>query len=663
MNIPDEIKKLFSLSDKEGSVIESVGHINPSADYIGWRFPKLDGGNVQGFNNSGIETFNGSEMYESLAREICQNSLDARRMNAEGPVEVSFTLKALEISKVNEISQLFDVIDRCKDYWATSMDDKMKLFFGEMDALRKNDEISMLVIGDKNTTGGTDAKACNGPKSRWGALTKSDGVSQKEEGSGGSYGIGKNAPFACSKLRTVFYNTYAIDGIRAFQGTTRLMTHEDEQGYETIGTGNYCNKKTCQNKDTRGAIFEEDKCPFRDLFTREEYGTDVIVIGFSCVDDWQDAIERAVVKNFFVAIYEEKLVVKIDNRIVDKESLYEIIRRQAISDIALEVTKELYEARAFEDHVVKKFSLVEEDDVYLYLRVDENYKRQVCEMRNTGMVIRTRGKNVPKAYSAVVEAKGQALNVLLKDMEPPRHDKWDPKIINNTERQKEAERVRKEIVNRINKFIETICEGDKSDDVDPDGISQFLPDDIDDGTKNSNKKSISLDSSGSVQKVIKRKNIVTNIQTAGYATEGVEDAGDVHNTSSGAEGGHGETHSGNSSDGGTDKIAKPGEGTKTINRPILLKQRVYQKKGSDDDMYHIAIMMQDNAKEVYLSLSSIGDDGTSEIMPVRQFEIHNQIHVTNSDKIGPLNLSGGVMEQIVVKLQASERLRLRLDVR
>ena len=46
---------------------------------ISWRFPKLDNGAEQGINDGGIATFKGSELYSNLAREICQNSLDAKQ--------------------------------------------------------------------------------------------------------------------------------------------------------------------------------------------------------------------------------------------------------------------------------------------------------------------------------------------------------------------------------------------------------------------------------------------------------------------------------------------------------------------------------------------------------------------------------------------------------
>ena len=50
---------------------------------LAWRFPKLDDGQEQGINDSGVATFKGSELYDNLAREICQNSLDAKADDKE----------------------------------------------------------------------------------------------------------------------------------------------------------------------------------------------------------------------------------------------------------------------------------------------------------------------------------------------------------------------------------------------------------------------------------------------------------------------------------------------------------------------------------------------------------------------------------------------------
>ena len=44
---------------------------------IEWSFPSNNFGTLNGIGEAGIETFKGAP-YRSLAREICQNSLDAR---------------------------------------------------------------------------------------------------------------------------------------------------------------------------------------------------------------------------------------------------------------------------------------------------------------------------------------------------------------------------------------------------------------------------------------------------------------------------------------------------------------------------------------------------------------------------------------------------------
>ena len=57
---------------------------------IDWNFPGNNFGTLSGIGEAGIETFKGSPC-RSLAREICQNSLDAR-LDPGKPVRVEFSL-------------------------------------------------------------------------------------------------------------------------------------------------------------------------------------------------------------------------------------------------------------------------------------------------------------------------------------------------------------------------------------------------------------------------------------------------------------------------------------------------------------------------------------------------------------------------------------------
>lgn len=283
-----------------------------------WRFPILDGGKRQGINDSGIATFAGSELYNNLAREICQNSLDARDPKSNSPVLVTFSLKQLYKNNFYPIVGLEKALKSCKEYWNSFDDQKLNSFLKEAFATLSTDNIDVLVISDYNTMG------LNGSKTRtgaWDALTGSNGVSFKNSGSQGSFGIGKNAPYACSSLRTVFYNTYSKeDGEYAFQGVTSLVTHLNSDGDETQGCGFYYNVLD------KKPIFKSDNCQDIQIFNRDKYGTDIIILGFKKNDNWKNDIKYAIVKNFFIAILNSKLIVKIDDLEINSSSIKKIIR-------------------------------------------------------------------------------------------------------------------------------------------------------------------------------------------------------------------------------------------------------------------------------------------------------------------------------------------------
>ncbi|WP_198422782.1 hypothetical protein, partial [Stenotrophomonas maltophilia] len=82
-------------------------------------------------------------------------------------------------------------------------------FFTRAAALVEQKTLPVLLVEDYGTTG-LRGPAVEG--SPFHALVKSSGVSQKNVAdAGGSFGIGKNAAFAISSLRTVFYSTRYTD--------------------------------------------------------------------------------------------------------------------------------------------------------------------------------------------------------------------------------------------------------------------------------------------------------------------------------------------------------------------------------------------------------------------------------------------------------------------
>ena len=97
---------------------------------LAWRFPMLDDGEEQGINDGGIATFRGSELYDNLAREICQNSLDAKAPGEE-TVVVEFNSYSLKKSEHSALMGLDAIITSCEDYWQNKSEPKLNNFLKE----------------------------------------------------------------------------------------------------------------------------------------------------------------------------------------------------------------------------------------------------------------------------------------------------------------------------------------------------------------------------------------------------------------------------------------------------------------------------------------------------------------------------------------------------
>ena len=166
---------------------------------IQWRFPSNDHGENKGINDSGVATFRGTPL-KSLAREICQNSLDAAR---EKTVIVEFNMFSIPTKNVPGNDSLKDAFKRCLDFWGMQRAITTKEFFNKAIETAEKSSCSFLRISDFNTIGLTGTKG--EINTNWTNLTKSSGASDKKGTAGGSYGIGKYAPFACSDFSTVFF--------------------------------------------------------------------------------------------------------------------------------------------------------------------------------------------------------------------------------------------------------------------------------------------------------------------------------------------------------------------------------------------------------------------------------------------------------------------------
>ena len=187
-----------------------------------WDFTPSSGQN-KGIADGNIEQFKGS-VITSLARENCQNSLDAAI--SDNPVEVYFQLKEINKKDIPGYYEYKNMIEKSIDTWKDSAKAN-KALNKALDTIKK-DEIPVLIISDYQTKG-IEGPYSSSLTSPWASITVTDGGATKSGNTGGSFGIGKNAPYAASDLRMVFYRTFNHNNEKAAQGLSRFVSFKYEK--------------------------------------------------------------------------------------------------------------------------------------------------------------------------------------------------------------------------------------------------------------------------------------------------------------------------------------------------------------------------------------------------------------------------------------------------
>lgn len=641
---------------------------------INWRFPPLSGGTKQGFNNNDIEAFKGEYIIDNLAREVCQNSLDAKSAKAVGPVRVSFKLEEVERSLFPLFDQYEGFIQACKEYYTDNMGHQLENFLDSAELMLKRDHIPILVVRDYNTTGlkGSHTRDIKDP---WEALTSADGISAgKDEGSGGSYGIGKNAPFACSAMRMVFYNTLDEDNESAFIGVGRLATfHDKALDDDTQRVGRYQNNQTETGQYL--PIYPSDKDGFRDLFVREkgQIGTDVIIAGFAYSDNWARNVEKAIAKNFFVAIANNTLVVDIvagnESITIDADSLAALLERLK-DEGDMSETLHLYEAYTKPDYQTT-LTIESENDVEVRIISRPDIGKKIANFRNTGMLIDTYYRRIWQNYACVVVVTERGLSDLLKKTEPAKHDNWDAKRIQGDSESAKHERKRaRDAINAIRDKVRIILvdlyERAPEKTVDAAGVGDYLPDAADPSAGNGN-------GDDALRPIVK----VGKVKTKGYASIamaesnergkkgiGVPTQGDVHN----------QTDAPPNSDplpvtpsvdpdlpgqqvGGVLK----GSGTKRITSKFNYARRTFAIS-SKSGIYRSIIRSSRDIPNALIEFSVAGEDGRDTALELVKCTYKGKAIPLKNGKIGPVSLIADTDQEFTVTFDTKEKMLINARV-
>lgn len=454
-----------------------------------WDFPLLGTSSIGGSNDAAITMFKGTGIMDGLAREVCQNSLDARDNDLphEVPVKVSFKLFELEKKKYSLFKEFEDILAGAYAYWNTSPVKTQKImdFLDRVKKYLSMDKIPVLIMSDYNTIGLNGIFAEAGQTSYWDLLVNTEGISIKQDQtSAGSFGIGKNAPFAYSGLSAIVYNTLAKDGGKAFEGVAHLVaTQREHNGVirPTHASGKYL---YLEDEYTGRPIFPTDDCDLAKIneFNRTQTGTDVAILGFKTeeYENWEDAVAVAVLKNFILAIRDGKIVVEIESPakhyVVSADNLEDLLYKKFKDYSSLKWTRQIYETVTRSE--AKFATIAERNDLSIYVRYDEGYSAAFSRFRSSGMLINTTSESLPH-YSVVVivnDVGEMTLSKVLREAEPPQHTEWKAKnITDNRKLHNEAARYIRNITKAVQKVLDEFERTEITDRMDA-GIGSYLPD-------------------------------------------------------------------------------------------------------------------------------------------------------------------------------------------
>ena len=616
-----------------------------------WSFPTANGEyEAKGLNDSGIETFN-DDCLKGLAREICQNSLDARRRDApEGePVTVEFCRFNMKPDNFPGKDAFYWALERSFEFWKNRDDEKTAKFFSDaLDAIAQL-SVPWLRISDFNTTGltGVSKGQTRSSTTPWSSLVMSSGVSNKAGGSGGSFGIGKFASFSCSRFRTSFYSTLTSEGEKGFQGVARLVSFEDENSNLTLGNGYF--------RDDKNPLPE---CPVIDpAYDRgNRIGTDVFVPAFCGADSWFEDIAASVLDGFLYAIFMNKLEVRLmddgaetivlNREWLDKQyGLGKLASRPTVR-YNYEVLKNNNPGQVFK----KDFG----EDGYLELRLmlAPDLDRRISMIRETGMKIYAKG-NFPASisFSGVLVVHGEGLNKRIKKFEGPQHAKWEPK-------RNPSDSALLDEVNRFCRLsLDKLVEKSVSEELDA-GLGDVLPA-MGATDKLEERESLSVKIHSLTEPKRKKRRVVT--KTTAETDEEGDSVGpdDELGDDKGSGGGPGENEGSDSGDKGHDGTG-PGDGDGPSEDGESTKPKMRNVKAGK---CRLACTDESKGEYVMFIVPAVDEpNGVLEVNAVAELNTYEASIVSASTKDGKeLNVEGNKISGLEFKAGVPEQIALKLD--
>lgn len=445
-----------------------------------WVF-KENGGTANADNIAGKLFLND---YAPLVRESIQNSLDAAISKTE-PVKVIYKFGKLNLSVDSSFFELSKWVDGGMEKFPNEEKrtyKNLRNIKNTLNDIKDKGYLHYLEVSDENTTGMDYTRDKRGQSgTRFYSFAKSLGNSSKinQKTSAGSHGVGKVVFQKISKLNTIFVSSKSsVDDTELFEGISELCTSLiGEKEYEYRGY--FCLDETQEPTTVHNDIPTD--------FQRTKYGTSVYVMGVSDNIEHQKAhlrdIEKAVVENFWLSILQGKLIVQIEDTVIEKDSIINLAEKvydnpdlygiDNSSDIRKYI-EAVYLAGTDNKHIhITDASIPELGEVHLYVLKDKHGDNCIQYMRETRMLIK-KERHPNYGFYGVFVCDGQKGNENLRNSENAEHNQWNSNECEDKTDKQNALRA----IKGLNKFVNTqlleIFGGNSTGKSDISGAEEFL---------------------------------------------------------------------------------------------------------------------------------------------------------------------------------------------
>ncbi len=271
----------------------------------------------EGFVSQAVSSDNIANPSE-IVRELIQNSMDAGNEAGRKQIKIEFEITEIPIRDIPGIKEYKNALASAKKAHRENID-SAEAILERIDNQLNKDKISVLNILDNGI--GLDSERMNS--------LLSDGMTSKiglSSDSGGSYGVGHFTAFPASDLQYVLYGGVTETRNRTMSGHAILASHrsrEHESPEETLGKDGYYIESQDKAEVKNSFTFAtNDSVPqfvnrlLNNIERNYSSGSVVSILGFNNFKLEADPaieIKKAIVRSFFIPIYDGKLLITCCN--------------------------------------------------------------------------------------------------------------------------------------------------------------------------------------------------------------------------------------------------------------------------------------------------------------------------------------------------------------